>query len=302
MSEPITVPGALDGERVDRVVAMLTGWSRGDVQQLLDDGAVVVGGKEVAKSYRLREGDVIELLAEPEPDQPPQADASVPVAVRYADDDVIVVAKPADLVVHPGAGNDTGTLVNGLLARYPEIATVGDPYRPGIVHRLDRDTSGLLVVARTPVAYEALVEQLGARSVERKYIALVWGHLDARRGLIDAPIGRSQTRRTRMAVRDEGRPARTEYEVETEFDEPVTSLLTCRLETGRTHQIRVHLNAIGHSVVGDGTYGGKRDSLPLGRPFLHAAALGFDHPITGERVRFEEPLPAELAVVLERLT
>ena len=302
MSEPITVPGALDGERVDRVVAMLTGWSRGDVQQLLDDGAVVVGGKEVAKSYRLREGDVIELLAEPEPDQPPQADASVPVAVRYADDDVIVVAKPADLVVHPGAGNDTGTLVNGLLARYPEIATVGDPYRPGIVHRLDRDTSGLLVVARTPVAYEALVEQLGARSVERKYIALVWGHLDARRGLIDAPIGRSQTRRTRMAVRDEGRPARTEYEVETEFDEPVTSLLTCRLETGRTHQIRVHLNAIGHSVVGDGTYGGKRDSLPLERPFLHAAALGFDHPITGERVRFEEPLPAELAVVLERLT
>ncbi|MGQ0824082.1 MAG: RluA family pseudouridine synthase [Actinomycetota bacterium] len=301
MSEPITVPATLDGERVDRAVAMLTGWSRREVRQLVEQGAIVVGGRDVGMSHRLHTGDVIELLAEPQPDVPPAADTRVAVEVRFADDDVIVVAKPADLVVHPGAGHASGTLVNGLLARFPEIATVGDPFRPGMVHRLDRDTSGLLVVARTARAYDALVDQLGVRSVERRYIALVWGSLAARRGLIDAPIGRSQARRTRMAVRDVGRPAQTEYEVDTEYTTPECSLLTCRLETGRTHQIRVHLAAIGHPVVGDGTYGGQRDSLRLSRPFLHAAALAFDHPVTGVRVRFEEPLPSELLAVLAAL-
>jgi 23S rRNA pseudouridine1911/1915/1917 synthase len=205
-------------------------------------------------------------------------------------------------VVHPGAGHSSGTLVNGLLARYPDLAAVGDEYRPGVVHRLDRDTSGLLVVARSPRAYESLVEQLTSREVERMYIALVWGKLASPRGLIDAPIGRSEARRTRMAVRDTGKPARTSYEVQREFDTPTCSLLECRLETGRTHQIRVHLAAIGHPVVGDATYGGSRQPLTLDRPFLHAAVLAFEHPTTGESMRFEEQLPEELASVLARLS
>ncbi len=299
--EPIVVPAVLDGERVDRAVALLTGWTRAAVQDLVDNDHVRVDGKRVAKSHRLREGSVVELLGEPMPDTPPGPDPSVDVDVRHADDDVVVVAKPAGLVVHPGAGHEHGTLVHGLLARFPEIAGVGDPMRPGVVHRLDRDTSGLLVVARTPRAYESLVAQLAARTVERRYVALVWGRLASPRGLIDAPIGRSESRRTRMAIREAGKPARTEYEVRATYDTPVCSLLECRLETGRTHQIRVHLAAIGHPVVGDATYGGSRDRIALDRPFLHAVSLAFDHPATGERMHFEDALPEELRAVLDRL-
>jgi 23S rRNA pseudouridine1911/1915/1917 synthase len=190
-----------------------------------------------------------------------------------------------------------------LLARYPELATraVGDPTRPGIVHRLDRDTSGLLVVARTQPAYDGLVAILGAHDVERRYTALVWGRLSAPRGVIDAPIGRSVRRPTRMAVREGGREARTAYDVEAEYADPVVTLLECRLETGRTHQIRVHLQAIGNPVVGDSAYGGSRAAIRLDRPFLHAGALGFAHPVTGLVVRVEEPLPRDLAAVLETL-
>jgi 23S rRNA pseudouridine1911/1915/1917 synthase len=298
--DPIEVPDALAGERVDRAVALLTGWSRADVQALLEREAVLVGGRPVAKSRRLVAGDVVEVLDAPGTAAPPGPEP-VPLAVVYEDDDVIVIDKPADLVVHPGAGNEHGTVVNGLLARYPEIASVGDPARPGIVHRLDRDTSGLLVVARSARAYDSLVEQLRDRRVAREYCALVWGVPDARRGVIDAPIGRSQSRRTRMAVREEGRDARTRYEVRAEYVTPCCSLLDCALETGRTHQIRVHLAAIKHPVVGDATYGGERQTLPLARPFLHAAALTFAHPGTGEPMSFTSPLPAELAAVLERL-
>jgi 23S rRNA pseudouridine1911/1915/1917 synthase len=299
----IPVPAALDGDRVDRALAFLTGWPRAAVQDLIEGGAVTVDGQVVAKGYRLHEGSTLEVLAEPRSDSDvrPEPDPDVVVDVRFADDDVVVVAKPAGLVVHPGAGHATGTLVNGLLARFPGIETVGDQKRPGIVHRLDRDTSGLLMVARSARAYDSLVAQLAARSVERVYAALVWGRLSSPRGLIDAPIGRSGARRTRMAVRDEGKAARTEYKVLTAFELPVCSLVECTLETGRTHQIRVHLAAIGHPVVGDGTYGGSRDQIPLPRPFLHAGTLGFDHPGTGERLRFVEPLPPELAAVLEGL-
>jgi 23S rRNA pseudouridine1911/1915/1917 synthase len=291
----------MDGERVDRAVAFLTGWPRTAVQTLLDAGEVLVDGKRAAKSRKLRAGEMIELLGEPAADAPPSADASVVIDVRYVDDDIVVVAKPAGMVVHPGAGHDTGTLANGLLAAYPEVAGVGDPMRPGIVHRLDRDTSGLLLVARSIRAYDALVAQLAAHEIDRRYVALVWGHLAAPRGLVDAPIGRSQSRRTRMAVRDEGKPARTEYSVTETFAQPAASLLECRLETGRTHQIRVHLAAIGHPVVGDATYGGMRDSISIARPFLHAAALGFTHPFTGAPLQFEDPLPDELAKVLVAL-
>lgn len=300
---PLEIPAALDGDRVDRALSFLTGWPRAAVQQLIDDGSVIIDGRVVSKSHRLHQGSVLEVLAEPrqDPDARPDPDPSVVVDVRFADDDVVVVNKPAGLVVHPGAGNTTGTLVNGLLARFPGIQSVGDPMRPGIVHRLDRNTSGLLVVARSTRAYRSLVGQLSEHTAERVYVALVWGRLSSPRGMIDAPIGRSGARRTRMAVRDAGKPARTEYKVIEVFDDPLCSRLECRLETGRTHQIRVHLGAIGHPVVGDGTYSGSRDSIALRRPFLHAATLGFDHPATGERIRFEEPLPPELQTVLEHL-
>ncbi len=297
----LPVPDALAGERVDRALATLTGWSRAEIGRLCDAGGVLVGGRPAVKSRRIAAGDVIEVLAEPVPASAPGPDRSVAVEVRHADDDVVVVAKPAGLVVHPGAGHAGGTLVNGLLARFPELAAVGDPARPGIVHRLDRDTSGLLVVARSARAYDALVDAMARREVERGYVALVWGHLDTPRGIVDAPIGRSAGRRTRMAVRETGREARTSYEVTRQFDDPAVSLLECQLETGRTHQIRVHLAAIGHPVVGDGAYRGSRPSLPLARPFLHAGTLAFAHPATGEPVRFEEPLPDELAAVLTRL-
>jgi 23S rRNA pseudouridine1911/1915/1917 synthase len=300
-SEPIEIPPALEGERVDRVVALLTGWSRGDVQQLVQQGAVLVDGEEVGKSHRLRAGAIVELLEEPPIAEPPRPEPDVAVDVRYADDDVIVVAKHDGVVVHPGAGHASGTLVHGLLARYPEIASVGDPFRPGIVHRLDRDTSGLMVVARSVLAYDALVDQLSRRAVTRRYDALAWGRFDARLGTIDAPIGRSEARRTRMAVREAGRAARTGYEVTREFDAPVCSRLVCTLETGRTHQIRVHLAAVGHPVVGDATYGGRRESIALTRPFLHATYLAFVHPASGTPLAFDEPLPAELAEVLATL-
>jgi 23S rRNA pseudouridine1911/1915/1917 synthase len=181
------------------------------------------------------------------------------------------------------------------------VASVGDPARPGIVHRLDRGTSGLLVVARSPRAYASLTDQLARRRVERRYLALVRGHMPAPAGVIDAPVGRSARDRTRMAVAAGGRSARTRYEVVAAFDEPEPlSLVACRLETGRTHQIRVHLAAVGHPVVGDDRYGGRR-LLGLDRPFLHAAELAFTHPATGEQVRFSSPLPPDLQAVLDRL-
>jgi 23S rRNA pseudouridine1911/1915/1917 synthase len=299
--EPMPVPDTLDGERIDSAVALITGWSRADVQVLLASDAIVVDGRPVGKSHRLVAGTVIEILAEPAITALPTGDPTVVVDVRYADEDVVVLAKPVGLVVHSGAGHPDGTLVNGLLALYPEMASVGDEHRPGIVHRLDRDTSGLLVAARTERAYESLVTQISGRTVERRYVALAWGVMSSPRGVIDAPIGRSTSRRTRMAVRESGKPARTEYEVRVAFHKPVCTLLDCRLETGRTHQIRVHLSAIGHPLVGDATYGGARDAIALDRPFLHAAVLGFDQPTTGERLRFEDPLPPDLAGVLEQL-
>jgi 23S rRNA pseudouridine1911/1915/1917 synthase len=300
VADGFVVPAALAGDRVDRAVAFHTGWSRSDVQTLIDQGDVTIDGATVAKSRRLAEGETVEINAAPAAEGVPGPEA-IPLDVEYCDDDVIVVHKPAGIVVHPGSGVTSGTLVNALLHAYPEIADVGDPQRPGIVHRLDRDTSGLLVVARSERAYESLVEQLSMRSVERRYVALCWGLPASPRGVIDAAIGRSQTRRTRMAVRDDGRDARTWYEVRDHWRRPGVSLLECRLETGRTHQIRVHLNAIGHPVVGDATYGGYRESIALRRPFLHARFLGFEHPADGRVLRFERPITADLQTVLDDL-
>lgn len=300
-SEQIVVPPALEGERIDRGISTLTGWSRAEVQALVAAEQILVAGRAVAKSHRLAVGDVVEVLDEPRPPAPPGPEP-VDLVVRHEDSDVVVIAKPAGLVVHPGAGHEHGTLVHGLLHRYPEIADVGDRSRPGIVHRLDRDTSGLLVVARTRPAYEALVADLAAHAVDRRYLALVWGEPETPRGIVDAPIGRSTRRRTRMAVREEGRAARTRYDVQRSFAQPATSLIECRLETGRTHQIRVHLAAIGHPVVGDAAYGGRRPAIALDRPFLHAHRLAFAHPVSKAALVFEEPLPGELAAVLGALS
>lgn len=300
------VPAALDGERIDRVVAMMTGASRAEVAGWLADGRVrrndVVA---TTRSARVVEGD--RIAVDVDLHQPPvalAADPTVDVPVVYADDDLLVVDKPPGLVVHPGAGHGTGTLVQGLLARYPEIATVGEPDRPGIVHRLDKDTSGLLLVARTPEAHAALSAMLAAREVQRRYTTLVWGHPESPSGLIDAPIGRSPREPTKMAVTARGKEARTRYEVARTFDEPVeVALLDCRLETGRTHQIRVHLSAIGHPVVGDDRYRGARAALVAPRMVLHAASLELDHPTRpGEALAFSSPLPADLAEVLDRLS
>lgn len=301
------VPSALDGERIDRVVALLADVSRSRAGVAIDAGAVRLDGVVVTqRSRKVRVGEDLVLIGlEREAAHVPVGDRSVAVEVLYEDDDVVVVDKPAGLVVHPGAGNLDGTLVNGLLARYPEMTDVGSAARPGIVHRLDLGTSGALAVARTQAAYDSLVGQLAERTVGRRYLALVWGRPEASSGVVDAPIGRSTKDRTRMAVVGSGRPARTHYDVEETRSEPATSLLRCRLETGRTHQIRVHLSAIGHPLVGDRAYGGDRDGLPdgppLDRPFLHAAHLAFDHPVTGERRTFDAPLPNDLLALMDRL-
>ena len=297
------VPSALADERIDRVLAMMTGASRSRVSEWLADGQVSCNGITVTvRSRRVAEGDLVRLAVDP--DLGPQAlvpDPDIVVPVVYVDDDLLVIDKPAGLVVHPGAGNDSGTLVHALLAAYPEIATVGEPDRPGIVHRLDKDTSGLMLVARTAAAHAELSAMLAAHEVERRYLTLVWGIPETASGMVDAPIGRSTREPTRMVVSAQGRDARTRYLVLESFTEPAPcALLECELETGRTHQIRVHMSAIGHAVVGDDRYRGVRPAIASPRMFLHSASLALDHPIrTDERLEFTSPLPADLERVLE---
>ncbi|MEP7045139.1 MAG: RluA family pseudouridine synthase [Ilumatobacteraceae bacterium] len=299
------IPPALAGERLDRIVALVTDASRSDAAALVAaggvevDGLVVVSGKQ-----RLQLGQQIDVDESKLPTTAlPEADPTVKYTVVYDDDQVIVVDKPAGLVVHPGAGNPTGTLVNGLLARYPELVGIGESHRPGIVHRLDIGTSGLMVVARSVKAYHALVYALSQRDVTRVYRTVVWGHLANPNGVIDAPIGRDHRDPMRMAVVVDGKSARTRYQVLAAYRSPAeASALECRLESGRTHQIRVHLAAIGHPVVGDGTYGGIRHGISTPRPFLHAAELAFVHPSTNEAVGFTSTLPADLAAVEAQLT
>jgi 23S rRNA pseudouridine1911/1915/1917 synthase len=297
------VPASLAGERLDRFVAMLTGRSRAAVAALIAEGRVTVAGEPAATGkVKVAEGTIVTVDPGPEPGPPVAAEPDIEFEVVYADDDVVVIDKPAGLVVHPGSGHPTGTLVHGLVARFPEIAEVGEPDRPGIVHRLDRDTSGLLVAARTAAAHRKLTSMMAARHVERVYLALVHGVPEADAGLVDAPIGRSTRHPTRMAVTEKGREARTGYEVERRWPDPGCSLVRCRLETGRTHQIRVHLQAIGHPVVGDDSYDGRRKRpVAVPRLFLHATRLAFAHPVTGEARSFDSPLPSDLAEVLTRL-
>lgn len=293
-----TVPPALAGERLDRIVAFVLDVSRSTATAVIEAGGVEIDG-EPASSGKLRlvEGQTVGVDPDAVPvEEPPGPDPDVEFRVVHADEAIIVIDKPAGLVVHPGAGNPDGTLVNGLLAAFPDIADVGERVRPGIVHRLDAGSSGLLVVARTQAAADALIEQFVTHDATRVYIALVWGHPSAPHGVIDAPIGRSRRDPLRMAVVADGRWARTEYQVLERYDDPVElALLECRLETGRTHQIRVHLSSINHPLVGDPVYGQRRPKLQVERPFLHAAELAFDHPSTGERVTFRSELAPDLA-------
>ncbi len=298
------IPAALDGERVDRAVCTLFGVPRSQAASMVSSGRVRVAGTPVStRSRRVSEGELLEVdLPATTADAPMAGDPDVVVPVVHADESVIVVDKPAGLVVHPGAGRSRGTLVHGLLARFPDIAGVGDPDRPGIVQRLDVGTSGLMVVARTPASYGSLVSQLAARTMDRRYLALVWGRFDSPAGAVDAPVGRAAGNRTSMAVSARGRPARTRYRVVTQYHDPVAAaLVECRLETGRTHQVRVHMAAIGHPVVGDARYGGARAPLGTRRPLLHASQLGFDHPATGERCHYSSPAPADLEALRELL-
>ena len=293
----VEIPAALAGERVDRAIALLTGQARAAVADLVAAGAVRLDGQPVAtRGRRVGAGEVLEVDLPASAPTALRPDPGVLVDVLWCDDQVAVVNKPAGLVVHPGAGHASGTLVQGLLARFPSLAEgPGDPQRPGLVHRLDKGTSGLLAVALTPAALASLRSQLQARTVDRRYTTLVWGAVEATEGHIDAPVGRATSDPTRMAVSHRGRVARTRYQVLGRYEAPaLLTLLECRLETGRTHQIRVHLAAIGHPVVGDARYGGARAELPAPRPFLHAGRLGFDHPVSGERVDVSAPLPEDL--------
>lgn len=297
------VPAALAGQRVDRIVSLVADIPRAAAAALIEAGAVRLDGVVVkAGKVKANENSQIQVeLALLPKKQHPLAEQNFGVEVVFADDHVIVINKQAGIVVHPGAGNPTGTLVNAMLAKYPEIAAVGDPFRPGVVHRLDAGTTGLMMMARTPRAYDALVEALSRRIVARRYLALVWGHMSAVSGVIDAPLGRDQRDPTKMAVLAGGKVARTTYEVRRAFNLPVDcSLLECGLETGRTHQIRVHLSTLGHSVVGDVVYGGARSVLSSPRPMLHATSLSFNHPISNEQMNFNVDLPSDFSLVLDK--
>jgi 23S rRNA pseudouridine1911/1915/1917 synthase len=299
------------GERLDAWLARrLPALSRSRLRALIEGGHVRLDGQRPRPSTRLRPGQSVRVdVPAPVPAEPQPED--IPIAVVYEDARLLVVDKPAGLVVHPGAGASRGTLVNALLRHVHDLSGVGGVLRPGIVHRLDRGTSGLLVVAKDDETHRSLARQFAGRTVEKEYLALVLGNPAPESGEIDAPIGRHPVHRQKMSVRaPRGREARTSWRVEERFD--AAALLRVRIHTGRTHQVRVHLAAIGHPVAGDAVYGGQR-ALPsrraaareafasLGRPALHAARLSFTHPATGERLSFEAPLPADIASVLARL-
>ncbi|MCB1245968.1 MAG: RluA family pseudouridine synthase [Acidimicrobiia bacterium] len=297
-SEPITPD--LAGLRVDVVVARLADASRATVRRAFDEGRVTVDGAPVRPSERIGTGSIV-AFSMPEGSASVEADATVDVVVIHEDDSVIVVDKPAGLVVHPGAGTTRSTLVHGLLARYPDLEGVGQEGRWGIVHRLDRDTSGILVVARTDDAYDSLVGALKRREVHRRYVALASGVFANATGTIEAPIGRDPHNRTRMHVVRDGRRAVSHYRRLASWNGHDRTLLSVDLDTGRTHQIRVHLQAIDHPIVGDRAYGRVGGAGDPGRPWLHARRLVFDHPSSGRRMDFLAPLPDDLSDTLSAL-
>jgi 23S rRNA pseudouridine1911/1915/1917 synthase len=307
----ITVAQEEASRRLDRVVAAhCPELSRTRVQQLIEEGLVLLNGKAAKDSHKVRAGDVIGVVPQPRP--PLRAEPeTIPLDVLYEDDDVIAINKPAGMTVHAGAGNSHGTLVNALLGRGQALSQSSDPLRPGIVHRLDKETSGILLVAKNDFAHAKLSEAFRQRTVWKIYIALVQGRMDKDSGQIELAIARDPNRRTRMTATratllPDSRPARTDWRVLSRIDS--TSLLEVRLHTGRTHQIRVHFSALRHPIVGDTLYGASGQlhvgsaTLPsLGRNFLHSAKIAFAQPRTGQAIELIAPLPAELMEYLAKL-
>lgn len=285
------------GMRIDKFLAEKASKSRSSVQQLLKDGQVTVDGEVVKPNYKCQLGDIVEM-EERAPEVIEIEAEDIPLDIYYEDEDLLVVNKPEGMVVHPSAGHYTGTLVNALLYHCKDLSGINGKIRPGIVHRIDKDTSGLLMVAKNDAAHESLASQLKAKTSHREYVALVHGDIAHQKGTIEAPIGRAKDDRQKMAVVGDGKEARTHFEVLERFGD--FTLITCQLDTGRTHQIRVHLKYIGHPLAGDPKYGPK-NTLPGNGQYLHAKKLGFVHPRTKEVLSFESPLPADFEEVLEKL-
>jgi 23S rRNA pseudouridine1911/1915/1917 synthase len=290
-----------EGGRLDRfVAARLADLSRTTAQRLIDDGFITLNGSPGKASDKVGQGDVI-VVRIPPPAPTELLAEDIALTIVYDDADVVVIDKPAGLVVHPAAGHDSGTLVNALLGRIPDLEGIGGEVRPGIVHRLDKETSGLIVVAKNDRALQFLQDQFKARTIKKVYLALVEGIVEPREGIIDAPIGRSKTDRKKMAVTRDGRSAQTRYRVRQIYHQPDLSLVEASPETGRTHQIRVHFAWLKHPLVGDEIYGRHKLIVPIERHFLHAASLTLTLP-NGETHTFISKLPDDLQSVLDQLT
>ncbi|WP_338652884.1 RluA family pseudouridine synthase [Lysinibacillus sp. Y5S-8] len=293
-----TIEEQQQGERIDKALSSLQSeWSRTQIGNWVNDGIIKVNGDAVKAKYKVKAGDII-MIDVPEVEILDVIAEKLDLDIVYEDADVLVVNKPKGMVVHPAPGHMSGTLVNGLMYQCKDLSGINGVMRPGIVHRIDKDTSGLLMVAKNDTAHESLVNQLVNKTVTRKYIALVHGHIAHDKGTIDAPIGRDQKDRQKQAVVDNGKHAVTHFQVVERFGD--YTLVECRLETGRTHQIRVHMNYIGFPLVGDPKYGPKK-TIDFGGQVLHAATLGFDHPSSGEYLEFETPLPVDYEQLLSDL-
>ncbi|MBI5974542.1 RluA family pseudouridine synthase [Staphylococcus canis] len=285
-------------QRIDKVLPEFNHeWSRSQIQDWIKDGLVEVNGKPVKSNYKVKLRDEI-IVTEKETVEADIKPENLNLDIYYEDEDVAIVYKPKGMVVHPSPGHYSGTLVNGLMYQIKDLSGINGEIRPGIVHRIDKDTSGLLMVAKNDVAHRNLVEQLTAKTVTRKYTALVHGHIPHEFGTIDAPIGRHKNDRQSMAVVDEGKEAITHFNVIESFDH--YTLVECQLETGRTHQIRVHMKYIGYPLVGDPKYGPKK-TIDMDGQALHAGVIGFNHPKTGEYIERSAPLPKAFQDVIQRI-
>jgi 23S rRNA pseudouridine1911/1915/1917 synthase len=286
------------GDRLDKAAAVLSGESRTVLNDLIKAGEVTVNGAPQKAKYKVKEGDEIEFTI-PEPEELKVEAEDIPLEIVYQDADVAVINKPQGMVVHPSAGHPHGTLVNAIMFHIKDLSSINGVIRPGIVHRIDKDTSGLLMIAKNDKAHESLAKQLKDKSSKRRYLAIVHGNFTNERGVIEAPIGRNPKDRKSQAVISGGKPAVTHFEVVEQFNG--YSLLSLELETGRTHQIRVHMAYIGHPVAGDPLYGPKKTLEPNAGQFLHAETLGFEHPVSGEWLEFSIEPPQLFLDTLNRL-
>ncbi|GKV55658.1 pseudouridine synthase [Sporosarcina sp. NCCP-2222] len=294
----IQITEQLEGNRIDKALSLYNpDWSRTQIQQWVKDGAVLVNDMTVKPNMKVKQGDVV-TVTEPEPEELDIVSEDLNLEIVYEDSDVLVVNKPRGMVVHPAPGHLSGTLVNGLMHHCTDLSGINGVLRPGIVHRIDKDTSGLLMVAKNDKAHVSLVNQLVAKTVTRVYTALVHGHIPHDNGTIDAPIGRDPRDRQSMTVVDHGKHAVTHFKVLERFGD--FTLVECRLETGRTHQIRVHMKYIGYPLAGDPKYGPKK-TINFDGQVLHAGIIGFDHPSTGEYMEFSKPLPEDFQQLLEKM-